>query len=85
MNKYTFKLLEAKFTPAPDAKYNIVMHKILNEEIENIRIIIHDANIKDASEKALKELNYIIMYNFQNFPLIGNYNFQLKLISTEVE
>lgn len=83
MKKYTFRVLPAMFNHLLNISYDEVQHKILNEDLEEIRIIILANDLKEGFEKAKLELTQIIAYNFSDLPTIDSYNFRLKVIEIQ--
>lgn len=83
MNKYVFIILPAVFSAPRNTTYNEVEHKILNEALEKIRILIMGKDLKEGLEKAKQELQQIIAANFNDIPDIDNYAFRLRVIEIQ--
>jgi hypothetical protein len=83
MNKYTFKILPAIYSATQTSAYNEVEHKILNQNIEEIRILIEASDMKESFERAKNELSQIIAYNFGDIQNIDNYAFRLRIVEVQ--
>lgn len=83
MKKYFFKLAETIFQAPKEIEYNEVEHKILNESIRDIEIVVSAKNIQDANVKVDECLQEILSSQFSNQPRINNYKFGVKIARIE--
>ena len=83
MKKYVFFPQTALFNPPLQAPYSEVEHKILAEECIKYRVIVIAGDIKEAFEKAKKDMSDLIGVNYGNMKSIQYYSFPLKVLSVE--
>ncbi len=83
MNKYRFSVTDAKFVAPKEIEYNEVLHKILNEEVEDIKLTALADDVNAAMVKANKMINEIMMVAFQHYPNIQHYKFTVKIEEIE--
>lgn len=83
MNIYTFKLI-----PIPafniEEVYDEVNLKILNEELEKLRVKITAEDIKNAIEVAKNEAATMIAVNYSDMLNIDKYQIKISVVSIEV-
>ncbi len=78
MKRYFFKITSARFTAPKEVEYNELEHKILNEKIKDIEIIVLAEKIEDTNIKVEETLKEIISSQLLDFPLIKFYKFGVK-------
>ncbi len=83
MKRYFFKITSAKFTAPKEIEYNELEHKILNEKIKDIEIIVLAENVEDTNAKVEEILKEIISSQLLDFPLITFYKFGVKIETIE--
>ncbi len=84
LNNYTFSVLPPIFNALEGLSHSEIDNKRINEIVENIEIVVSAKDIKEAIEKAKKELSVIIPINFGHIRYFEYYLFKLKIIRIEV-
>ena len=83
MKKYFFKLTEALFQAPKEIEYNELEHKILNESIRDIEIVVSANNIEEANIKVEQSLKEIISSQFSDYREIKSYKFGVSIAKIE--
>ena len=83
MKKYFFKLTEAVFQAPKEIEYNEVEHKILNESIRDIEIVVSAGNIEEANIKVEESLKEIISSQFSDYQKTRSYKFAVRIAKIE--
>lgn len=83
MNKYYYKFTTSIFQAPKEAEYDEVQHKILNEHIKDIEIIVIAEEASQAGNKMQLRLKEIIEWQFKNDPSVRHYKFNTKLFKIE--
>ncbi|MCL4363804.1 hypothetical protein M1328_01035 [Patescibacteria group bacterium] len=83
MKKYVFQVTSSIFQASRDVQYNELEHKILNEKIDGIEIVIKVDKLDDVNNKIEENLKEIIVLNFLDYPNIKNYKFKVKVVKIE--
>lgn len=83
MKKYYYKLTTSIFQAPKEIEYNEVEHKILNEHIKDIEIVVIAEEANQAGNKMQERLKEIIEWQFKNDLTIKYYKFNVKLVKIE--
>lgn len=84
MKRYLFSIDKVIFIQSsPPIAYDEVQHKMINEKIKELSIIVLAKDIKEAEEKIIPSLNEIVLYNFGDRENISNYKFVPTLVKVE--
>ena len=83
MKKYHFKFTEALFQAPDKVQYNIVNHKILNELLEEIDIVVVAEKIDEASKKVEETMKEIISTQLSDYPGIEYFKFGVAIRKIE--